>query len=761
MSKPHKWSFYRSGGVDQIIFRDGDDIANLEQLDQKLWMALSMPIRGTEFDPRTADLLDTDKDGRIRPPEVLAAVKWAVNAFKDVGIVMQGGDSVKLDSIGDPAILAGARRLLSNLGKPKTDAITMADVTDQAAVYAQTVFNGDGIIPADAAGDNANVKQAIEAIIASHDPVTDRSGKPGINQANIDAFWEKLKAWNAWDAQLSTAAAEVIPLGLDGTKAANATLKSLKAKIDDFFARCSLAAFDERAQSALNREESAYLSLAAKDLTISNEEIAALPLAHIDPDGKLPLSGSALNPAWRGAVETLLAQAVKPLLGTDRENLTQPEWQKLQNTFKPFEVWSSSKPTGIDAIEKIDPAVIRNWLADDTKAAIEELIKKDLALEPETAQLEAVEKLVRFQRDFFEFLTNYVTFADFYGRTDAVFQAGTLYLDARACHLCIEVADAAKHGQLAGLSACYLAYCDLTRPGGQKRSIVAIFTNGDSDNLMVGRNGIFYDRKGKDWDATIVKVVSNPISVREAFWLPYKKLIRMIEEQIAKRAQAADEASSAKLSNVATSIATADKAQAAAQPAAGATPGVPKKLDLGTIALIGTAVGGISALIGGLLQALFGLGFWLPLGLLGIILLISGPSMLMAAMKLRRRNLGPILDANGWAINTKARLNVPFGASLTQVAAIPLGSARVLQDPYAEKRRPWIKYVLVLIILGVLGYCWWSGRFDKWLPKCMVRHQPVETGQAAEAPLAEKIETQIKEAAIETSEAAVKAIEGK
>ncbi|MFN2352759.1 MAG: hypothetical protein ABR497_12525, partial [Kiritimatiellia bacterium] len=79
-----------------------------------------------------------------------------------------------------------------------------------------------------------------------------------------------------------------------------------------------------------------------------------------------------------------------------------------------------------------------------------------------------------------------------------------------------------------------------TRHDQPARAIVAVITDGASDNLMVGRNGLFYDRQGRDWDATITKIVSNPISIREAFWLPYKKFVRFIEEQIAKRAQAAD-----------------------------------------------------------------------------------------------------------------------------------------------------------------------------------------------------------------------------
>lgn len=90
---------------------------------------------------------------------------------------------------------------------------------------------------------------------------------------------------------------------------------------------------------------------------------------------------------------------------------------------------------------------------------------------------------------------------------------------------------------MAPLSRAYLAYCDVSRTASaEKMTIVAAFTAGDSDNLMVGRNGVFVDRDGKDWDATITKLVENPIPIRQAFWSPYKKLLRFIEEQIAKRA---------------------------------------------------------------------------------------------------------------------------------------------------------------------------------------------------------------------------------
>src|SRR5256885_11625420 len=102
----------------------------------------------------------------------------------------------------------------------------------------------------------------------------------------------------------------------------------------------------------------------------------------------------------------------------------------------------------------------------------------------------------------------------------------------------------------------------------------------------------------------------------------------------------------------------------------------PMRIDLGTVAALGVAIGGIGTLVGALLANLFGLGKWLPLGLVALVMMISGPSMLLAWLKLRRRNLGPILDANGWAINGRARINVAFGAAMTQLPRLPAGSRR-------------------------------------------------------------------------------------
>ncbi len=702
----HLWKFFRAGGFEQVRLETGADLLALDQLDQKLWVALACPTRGIEFATRTLDLIDTDQDGRIRAPDVIAATRWAGSCLKNPDDLLAGSSSLPLSAINDATpegkqLLASARQILANLGKKDASAISIEDTSDTTRIFAQTVFNGDGIVPADAA-ENEAVKAVLNDVITCLGADTDRSGKPGVSQARLDQFFTEARAFSDWWKKAESDAG-VFPIG-ESTAASYATMKTVRAKIDDYFARCRLAAFDPRALTAVNRQEVEYLAVAAKDLTITADEIAGFPLARIEASKPLPLK-EGLNPAWAGAIARFQAEVVRPLLG-EQPALREVDWSTITTRFAAYQSWLGIKAGA--AVEKLGLQRVREILTGKSQEAITALIATDKALEPEANSIAAVDKLARYHRDLFKLLNNFVSFRDFYRRKDkALFQVGTLYLDQRSCELCVRVDDAAKHAALAGLAKTYLAYCDLTRKStGEKMTIAAAFTNGDSDNLMVGRNGIFYDRQGRDWDATITKIVDQPISVRQAFWAPYKKVVRFIEDQIAKRAAAADAASSEKLA--AAALAT-EKAVVTG------TPDQRPKLDSGVIAALGVAAAGISGMIGGVVGAFLGLGLWMPLGVVGVLLLISGPSMVLAWLKLRQRNLGPILDANGWAVNARARINIPFGASLTQVVKLPPITQRDLFDPFAEKRRPWKLWLLLLALVGI-GIGWWQGKLDRYVP---------------------------------------------
>ncbi len=749
----YPWRFFRAGGFDQVKLETGADLMNLDKLDKKLWVALACPTTGLEFDPKTLALIDTDKDGRIRAPELIEAVKWAGSMLKNPDVLVQGGDLVSFSAINDATpegkqLLASARQIAENLGNKEAAAVSLADASDANKIFINTTFNGDGIIIPESASDEAT-RSVINDIAACLGTVSDRSGKPGIDQLKADTFFAECSAFDAWTKQAEANATEILPAG-PATAAASAAVKAIKAKVDDFFGRCRLAAFDSRAIPMLNRKEEEYLAIAAAELSIDASAVADFPLAQIAADKALPLT-RGVNPAHAAAIATLRASAIRPLLG-EKSELTEIDWLALQAKLSAFENWNAGK-VGC-SVEKLGLARIREILRSPAPAKINALLAQDKAVEPQATAIGNVEKLARYVRDLHRLCINFVNFKDLYdGGDPAIFQCGTLYLDQRSCNLCLPVEDAARHALMAGLAGAYLAYCDCVRKAtGEKKTIVAIFSQGDDDNLMVGRNGVFYDRKGRDFDATITKIIANPISLRQAFWLPYKKLIRMVEEQIAKRAAAADADATAKLAKTAATTVNADKSK----------PAEPKKVDVGTVAALGVAFSALSAVAVGFLGLFKGIAPWeIPLIILGLLLLISVPSLLLAFMKLRKRNLGPILDANGWAVNAKAKINVPFGTSLTGIAKLPPGSTVDISDKYAEKSAAWPRVLLVLFL------AWWiyaflnddEGRLWRWTHerygKIPVKVQEARDKAKAEKDAADKAKAEKNAAEKSASESAI------
>jgi hypothetical protein len=711
MRLKHTWKFFRAGGFDQVQLDTGADLLALKELDQKLWVALSCPTRGIEFDSRTLDMIDADGDGQVRANEVLAAIKWAGALLKSSELLVKGAESLLLSDI-DVAtaegkqILASARHILKSLGKYDATEISLTDMADIEKFLAGLQFNGDGVVCAKQIAD-AGLRVTVEAIAKFAGTAADMSGDSGINQEITDKFFADAKQYVAWYAQAEADAA-ILLFGADSQAAADA-LHAVNEKIDDYFTRCQLAAYDARAASPLSRSAEDYQKLAAQNLSARNVEVAGFPLATIEANKPLPLI-FGINPAWFDKVEALRVRVVNPLLG-DKQSITSTEWSALCAKFSAYAAWQSAKP--VSQVGELGISRLREILGSAHQAEINTLIDQDKAVESEIKAIRSVERLLRYQRDLFRLANNFVSFREFYsGKKKAIFQVGTLYLDGRSCQLCIKVEDVNAHAAYANSSGVCLAYCELVRNGGaEKMNIAAAFTAGDSDFLMVGRHGVFYDSKGQDWNATIVRIADHPISIRQAFWSPYKKLLKAISEQMQKFA--ASKANAVQEKVIKTVLESGSHVVAS-------TPNVPPKpaFDVakfaGIFAAIGLAIGAIGGILASIVAGIFSLKFWqVPLALGGLMLAVSGPSMILAWFKLKQRNLGPILDACGWAINARVRINIPFGTSLTALPHLPEGAHRSLVDPYAEKKSAWPYVLAVLIILGMIGWAWYAGLFSR------------------------------------------------
>lgn len=734
-SSTHHWRFFRIGGFDQVRLETADDLLHLDRLDQKLWAALSCPVHGLEFDPRTLAMLDTDGDDRVRAPEILEAVKWTTSMLKNMDGLIAGHPQLSLDAIDDShpegrALLASAQHILNYLEKPDAPHIAIEDLASTEELLENSLLNGDGVVIPDSA-DNPELKALIEDVMACVGSVPDRSGHEGISEEQVALFFDEAALYAAWQNTAQLEAETILPFG-ENTAAAATAFYALRPKINDFFTRCGLAAFDSRAEEHLNPSVTTYETLATQDLE-TTDDVASFPLAKVKAERALPLK-SGLNPAWEADVAVLRELVFTPLFG-DQENLSMEQWEQVKTAFAPHEAWLAEKAgekvegLGIERVQKI--------LATPVRMELEALIAKDLELTEQVDSFDKVARLTYFTRDLMVLLNNFVTFYDFYSqKRKAIFQAGTLYLDGRACELCVRVDDMEAHQTLATLSQTYLAYCQCRRRDSEEQmTIAAAFTNGDADNLMVGRNGIFYDRDGNDWDATVVKIIEHPISVRQAFWSPYKRVGRMIGEQIEKFAAAKDKAVDAGADAGVAKLGT---------PAAG-TPPAPFDVGkfAGIFAAIGLALGALGTALAAVLGGFFAMPVWqMPLAIGGILLLISGPSMVIAFMKLRQRNLGPILDAGGWAVNSKAKVNIPFGTTLTKIAALPPGAERTLRDPFAEKKTPWKRWVLFIALFAALSLAWDKGYIQALSAKvisAMSGSQTEEPANATEAaPAAEK-----------------------
>ncbi|MFY8020333.1 MAG: hypothetical protein ACOVP1_04015 [Bacteroidia bacterium] len=709
VAKNHIWNFSSVGGVKRVNLESGADLLHLDELDQKLWTALSCPVYGLEIDPKTLELIDTDNDGQIRIPEILNAVKWLLERIKNPDIVLNSSDVLELDEINEQTeqgknLLTCAGIILRNLGKPDSKTISIADTADFKRIFAGTAFNGDGIITVVSSTDE-QIKKLIEEIILCCGSSEDRSGSPGIKEAQINEFFDACNAYSNWQSYAENNREQVFPFA-ENTLLANELLHELEAKVDDYFLRCKLAAFHPDATKVLNALVDRMQLITDKDLSNCLDEISSYPLSHIEAGKPLQIN-SSINPAW----ENKWKQFKQLVLG-NYEVLTEEHWHQIKEKFVPFQLWLEQKSGS--KVEVLGIERVRDIIQSDADKKLNELILLDKDLEDEANSMIQVDQLLRYRRDLFTVLKNFVTFFDFYTPgTKAIFQAGTLYIDQRSCDLCIKVNDMGRHNEMVAVSGMFLIYCDCySKTSNEKMTIVAALTNGDIDNLMVGRNAVFYDRKGVDWDASIVKIVDNPISIRQAFFTPYRKLSAFVNKQINKMASSQDEKVDAAAASVAeNNLANLETASQATQPKA------PEPVDVGKyvgiFAAIALALGAIGTAVASIVAGFMSLSWWqMPLAIAGILLLISGPSMVIAYLKLRTRNLAPLLDANGWAINARAVVNIQFGKALTQLAELPPNSKVNLNDPFTKKKRPVLTIFIGLIVVALLVlYLLWKFGF--------------------------------------------------
>ena len=448
---------------------------------------------------------------------------------------------------------------------------------------------------------------------------------------------DEQKALADWEAQGKTP--EVAVLG-EATASAEAALAAVEKVVDDFFTP-------------------------PEDM----------PLVTDEPDKELPLRDH-LNPKHLEAILDFAEKCVKPLRSAgcgvrsaECDTLSRMEWKAVKAKFAPYRAWVAAKPVN------------------SPKS------KDDLVEE---------ERFLRYKLHLGELLQNYVTMDRLYKSDTAIFQTGVLRIDAREMNLCFHVDSEAAHSALVEKSNCCVIYLKISRPSEKaERLVCAVVTAGQVGTLYVGRNGVFYDRDGKDWEAVITKVVENQVSLAEAFWAPWKKIgegvAGMVKKFIGDRQAKATE--------------SVQKGTESTQAGGAAM--------ASSVAAIGIGIGMVGAAAASLMAAISSMPAWkIGVSVVALVLIVSVPSMILAWFKLRKRDLGVILNACGWAINRPMRFSMKRAAAFTKCAP----------DPMAKV---WFA-LLVLLLLALGGLMWWQARSGCDKSACAApAPQAVETAPAA------------------------------
>ncbi len=721
---PYNWTFTSVGGTVRVKITSGADIAHLGELDRKLWTVLSCPAKNLEFDQKTLELIDTDHDGNIRVDEVIATAQWLTGVLKDPDQLLTRGTEIPFTNFNEEnpegaKLLSSAKQILKNLHLEK-ESISLEDTADLTKVFADTKFNGDGVITPATPDDEATAA-LVTTISETIGKAADRSGADGITADHIEAFYTALADYAAWQ---DAGTKDVFPFG-DKTADALAACEALKDKVADYFMRCKLIGFDAATAPAVDVSVEKIGAIEG-NLALAASAIGEEPLAKPVANGVLPLD--AVNPAWKAAVEAMRAL----VLDADKKEITEAEWNGILGKFAPYTAWMAEKK-GVE-VEGMGIDKVRAFLKAGQKDALLKLVEADKALEEEALSIEAVDKLLRLYHNFYDYLNNYVVLADFYDPDrKAIFQAGRLYIDQRSTDLCIRVDG--PNPDISALSGMYILYCACkSEKMGKAMNIAAVLTDGDVDGLRPGKNAVFYDRDGNDWSAVVTSIVDNPLSLRQAFWAPYKKAARWISEKINKTAAEKATKGEGTLSTI-TQSAT-EKPAAGAEAATKAAP-----FDVGKIAGITIAIAAVMGVVTAIVATLKSLTWWQWIVLIaGLMLVISLPSVFIAWRKLRRRDLGPVLNANGWAINAASYVRGKFAKGMTQIAKFPRLTA---VDPVARRKAAWRRFwiIFVLLLLACGAFLFFTDRlapyglpFHKEEPVEEVIEEPAEEAAAEPVP---------------------------
>jgi len=716
-SPGHGHTFEQHGRTYHLRIKSAADLRRAVDLDEALWVATSAPINTLHLDGIFLKFIDADEDGRIRAYEMTRAIEWATGVFAnraglDEGRAVLCSHDVNAEHPDGRRIVEAIRKMIarSDTDVGEDACVTLKQVRAIKHLEQERAVSEAGVVLPEAAESEA-ITFFLEDIMRTVGGEPHPTGRTGVTQAKLDAFLSAARGLLDWrakghipDGQAKT---DIMPLG-PRTPTAHGALQSVRAKIDQFFAQSEALVLDPSLATRFGLQPGDFFE---KDLD-KPEDITAVmraaPLAPPSPDRVLRWN-QQINPAYADALARFRTMVVQPVLGESPDALTEARWEQIKQTFAAYEAWLTDKTGG--NVESLGEDKLRAYLeprfADRVRALIDRSRQTAFVLD----HLRAVEKAVLYQQHLIELADNFIAMPYLYGRDKvARFDMGNLVMDGRRFNLAVHVHDRAEHIAVARSSNIFTMYVQITGQGVPPFEVAVAVTSGGRGNLVVGKRGIFEDVQGRQLDARVVHIIDNPISLREAIVQPFIRLGRVISGKIESIATSAEK----KLDQVGGEAVT--RVQSAAdQPAPpAAAPAQPQTTPVGggagsMVAGGGIAIAAIGSSLAFITKTLAGLKWYAILaGVVGALAAVILPTIIVAWLKLRSRDLSAILEGAGWAINLRMRLTRRQSRFFTERPRYPAGSLGIRRQHWG-----WIVVIAAVVFTGLFSYeVWRMNRAD-------------------------------------------------
>lgn len=746
MADDKKMVLQRLGGSYQLVLDTPEDLAQIGKLDEARWFATSVPIETLSCDEAFLRFVDRDKNGRIRVDELIAAQEWLFRMLADGSRLAQMTDSLALEAIDTrhdegKTLRSAAALILSNLGAADAREITLAQVRNRQQTMARAEANGDGVIPPEAAGDEA-LAGFIRDVGSCMGAVPDASGLTGITEPLVDAFLEEAKAHLAWleagRVEEDGAATEVMVYASE-TPSVYAATAAVRDKVDDYFALCELAEFDGRVLDHLKLSDQELAEIDLGDRAALEARMRAAPLAAPNSEQVLRIDGG-VNAAWRRELEAFAGQALPRVREGEPNAMARAEWEALKKALAPYDAWVTGKKG--ESVEKLGPERLRECLAGPWTAEVRRMVEDDKAVAGELAQVADLEKLILYQKYVLELANHLVSFPRLFDPDRrAMIERGTLVMDGRRFKLNVAVFNRAAHKKIATESQIFIMYCDITGgDGDEKFEVASAITAGDAGDIFVGKRGVFVTIDGREWDATVTDIITNPVGLWEAVKLPFKRLAEFVgkftEKFSASRTGELEKGLSTQLAQAEKSMTTPPTA-GAAQPGGGGIGAI--------VAGGGVAFAALGSSLAYAASKVKDIHPWDVVKVLAVLLaMVAAPTIIVAVVKLRRRNMSALLEACGWAVNIRMRLTATLGRLFTELPPLPkhaekrrldLAKTFLAQVPKATHATKKVAAVIIAVIIIALVVAY---SFSVWPFRTPSPDAPAGTAAVEHAPAAKQ-----------------------